>query len=80
MAGKRAEPPDPEELERSGDSAPGDGSPRDREQLEDLERAYARSGDELVRDERTGPVKIARHVKDDGRALIVYTRDPDAPA
>ncbi|MGD0452489.1 MAG: hypothetical protein ABSB69_02730 [Solirubrobacteraceae bacterium] len=25
--------------------------------------------------ERTGPVAIARHVKDDGRALIIYTRD-----
>ena len=25
--------------------------------------------------ERTGPVAIARHVKDDGRALILYTRD-----
>ncbi|HSZ13234.1 MAG TPA: hypothetical protein VK790_04285 [Solirubrobacteraceae bacterium] len=50
MAGKRAEPPDPEALEREQE------------------------------DERTGPVKIARHVKDDGRALIVYTRDADAPA
>lgn len=29
------------------------------------------SGDE----ERTGPLAIARHVKDDGRALILYTRD-----
>jgi hypothetical protein len=28
--------------------------------------------------ERTGPVTIARHVKDDGRALILYTRDPSA--
>jgi hypothetical protein len=26
-------------------------------------------------DERVGPVAIARHVKDDGRALILYTRD-----
>jgi len=28
--------------------------------------------------ERTGPVAIARHVKDDGRALILYTRDTRA--
>ncbi len=25
--------------------------------------------------ERTGPIAIARHVKDDGRALILYSRD-----
>jgi hypothetical protein len=31
-------------------------------------------------DEHIGPVAIARYVKDDGRALIVYTRDPRAPA
>jgi hypothetical protein len=31
-------------------------------------------------DERIGPLTLARHVKDDGRALIVYTRDPDTPA
>jgi hypothetical protein len=30
-------------------------------------------------DERIGPVAIARYVKDDGRALIVYTREPPAP-
>lgn len=26
-------------------------------------------------EERAGPVAIARHVKDDGRALILYARD-----
>jgi hypothetical protein len=31
-------------------------------------------------DERIGPVAIARYVKDDGRALIVYTREPRASA
>jgi hypothetical protein len=31
-------------------------------------------------DEHTGPVVIARHVKSDGRALILYTRDPRPPA
>jgi hypothetical protein len=25
--------------------------------------------------ERIGPVAVARHVKDDGRALILYSRD-----
>ncbi len=30
--------------------------------------------------ERIGPVTIARHRKDDGRALILYTRDPQPPA
>jgi hypothetical protein len=26
--------------------------------------------------ERIGPLTLARHVKDDGRALILYTREP----
>ncbi len=26
--------------------------------------------------QRVGPLAIARHVKDDGRALILYTREP----
>jgi hypothetical protein len=30
--------------------------------------------------ERCGPVAIARHVKDDGRALILYTRVEPPPA
>jgi hypothetical protein len=29
--------------------------------------------------ERCGPIAIARHVKDDGRALILYTRDDPPP-
>jgi len=29
--------------------------------------------------ERSGPVAIARHVKDDGRALILYTLDDPPP-
>jgi hypothetical protein len=30
--------------------------------------------------ERVGPLAIARHVKDDGRALILYSRiEPDSP-
>jgi hypothetical protein len=43
-----------------------------------------RSGDtpriEPAVDERIGPVAIERYVKDDGRALIVYTREPRQPA
>ena len=31
------------------------------------------------RPERIGPLEIARHVKDDGRALILYTERPRAP-
>jgi hypothetical protein len=31
-------------------------------------------------DGHIGPLAITRYVKDDGRALIVYTRDPQAPA
>jgi hypothetical protein len=31
-------------------------------------------------DEHIGPVAIARYVKDDGRALIVYARDSQAPS
>jgi hypothetical protein len=29
--------------------------------------------------ERTGPIAIARHLKDDGRVLILYTRDEQPP-
>jgi len=29
--------------------------------------------------EHVGPLAIARHVKDDGRALVIYTRDAPAP-
>jgi len=32
-------------------------------------------GGEAAGGERVGPVAIARHVKDDGRALILYARD-----
>jgi hypothetical protein len=31
-------------------------------------------------EEHIGPLAIARYVKDDGRALIVYTREPRASA
>lgn len=31
-------------------------------------------------EKRCGPVAIARHVKDDGRALILYTHSPDGSA
>ena len=30
-------------------------------------------------DEHTGPVAVTRHLKSDGRALILYTRDRPAP-
>jgi hypothetical protein len=32
-------------------------------------------GESTERDERVGPVVIARHIKDDGRVLILYTLD-----
>jgi len=38
------------------------------------------SGHRSEREERVGPVTIVRHVKDDGRALIIYTRDTHPPA
>jgi hypothetical protein len=31
-------------------------------------------------DEHTGPVAVTRHLKSDGRALILYTRDGPPPA
>jgi hypothetical protein len=39
-------------------------------------------GERADPDERFGPVTLARHAKDDGRALILYThrRAPDATA
>jgi len=35
-------------------------------------------GDEKVSAERYGPITLARHAKDDGRALILYRRS-DTP-
>jgi len=64
MAGKPAEPPPPE-LPPEGDT-----------QIDAPE--HFRPGERSRPDELCGPVAIARHVKDDGRALILYTRD-DAP-
>jgi hypothetical protein len=65
MAGKPAEPEDSEHASSSADvAAPGlqgDGS----------EHVGAPPGGA----ERIGPVTIARLVKEDGRALIVYTRE-----
>jgi hypothetical protein len=67
MAGKPAEPPHP------GHRAAGE---------EPLSSGEGASQRERYRElERTGPVAIARHVKDDGRALILYfderrTEDP----
>ena len=37
-------------------------------------------GQRTDQDEHTGPIAIARHVKDDGRALILYTRDTQTQA
>jgi hypothetical protein len=34
-----------------------------------------RAGQRLAEPERIGPITIARHVKADGRALILYTHD-----
>ncbi|MFI4985717.1 MAG: hypothetical protein ACHQAV_07020 [Solirubrobacterales bacterium] len=38
-----------------------------------------RASEEDARGELVGPVAIARHVKDDGRALILYSRAQGAP-
>jgi len=35
----------------------------------------AADGEAQQRDERVGALAIARHVKDDGRALILYSHD-----
>jgi hypothetical protein len=37
------------------------------------------ASENAARGELVGPVAIARHVKDDGRALILYSRMQDAP-
>jgi hypothetical protein len=47
-------------------------------------RSASDAGDEQAREaiptERYGPLEVARHVKDDGRALLLYTRIEDEPA
>ncbi len=59
MAGKPAEPP-------PSDRPPG---------IDDQADAHAPGGEREPQHECSGPVAIARYVKDDGRALILYTRD-----
>jgi hypothetical protein len=49
-------------VEPSGSERPGDDAP-------------AADGADAERTERLGPLTVARHVKDDGRALILFTRD-----
>jgi hypothetical protein len=51
--------------ERDESTAPSPGGPPERgeQQIEPTERF--------------GPLAVSRHVKDDGRALILYTRRPD---
>jgi hypothetical protein len=48
------------------------------------EHSHAQAGEDRPESkdgpgERCGLVVVARHVKDDGRALILYTRAPGAP-
>jgi hypothetical protein len=62
MAGNPAEPPPSDR--RSGVDGQAD--------------ARARGGERGPQEEHSGPVAVARHVKDDGRALILYTRDESA--
>jgi hypothetical protein len=58
MAGKPAEPPHPRQRPLGAEPRAADGS-----------GALPADDREL---ERTGPIAFARHVKDDGRALILY--------
>jgi hypothetical protein len=62
MAGSPAEPPPSDR--RSG--IDGQADPR------------VRDGELQAPNEHSGPVTVARHAKDDGRALILYTSDEHA--
>ncbi len=54
---------------------PAEPSPSERRsEIDGLPDARARGGEGEPQDERCGPIAIARHVKDDGRALLLYTR------
>ncbi|MGA2452657.1 MAG: hypothetical protein ABSG93_03980 [Solirubrobacteraceae bacterium] len=63
MAGQPAEPPPSGHRSETGQQA----------------GAREREGEREPAEERVGPVTIARHLKDDGRALIIYTRDMRPP-
>ena len=73
-------PPPPErraqrgsrDVGQPGESQPGESRPREAHQAE-------QSPGEPQRGEHYGPVVVARHVKDDGRALLLYTREPESP-
>jgi hypothetical protein len=60
-----AEPPD------SGERSLG-GNPADTGERADMRESESEHGG---RGEHAGPLAIARHVKDDGRALILYSDD-----
>jgi hypothetical protein len=65
MAGMSAEPPD------SGDRSVG-GNPADTGERADARASESEHGG---RGEHAGPLAIARYVKDDGRALILYSHE-----
>jgi hypothetical protein len=80
MAGKPAEP-EPAGHASEIDPAPHADSKPDHERFAATAERSGHAGERGVEvGERIGPVAIARYVKDDGRALIVYTRRPQAPA
>jgi|GEM_PF-1571831 hypothetical protein len=75
MAGDPAEPP-PSGQRREIEQLPGQ---RDHEGRREPQDGRAGRAKRVGPDERVGPVAIARHVKDDGRALILYTREEQPP-
>jgi len=70
MAGSPAEA-DPSERPVTGERGQQSGPP-----AEGIEPALC---GQPAQGERQGPVVIARHLKDDGRALLLYTRREDQP-
>jgi hypothetical protein len=71
----------PRSVARQTSDTPPDGPREDTREPAQQPRATPERDVEHAGDgERIGPVAIARHVKPDGRALIVYTRDTPSPA
>jgi hypothetical protein len=70
MAGQTPEPPSADQQPGSAEP-PTDRRPRSGRQADERERDDEPAGEH----EHIGPVSIERHVKADGRALILYTRD-----
>jgi len=74
MSPEPAAPPPPRGSQPEPGTGLGHGDPRERPRPGEPRPGEPQPG------ERYGPIAIARHVKEDGRALLLYTRPAEPSA